>query len=139
MSYKETSTVKIQCLWVVILTFFISSFSMAEERYPFEKPKQYELFKELLVELRCPKCQNQNLMDSNSDISSYMKQRVYIMVKEGHSKDDIVTFLKQRYGDFITYDPPLNIQTAVLWFVPIFVLLIACGMIALIFRSREQS
>ncbi|MEM8594595.1 MAG: cytochrome c-type biogenesis protein [Pseudomonadota bacterium] len=86
--------------------------------YAFETAAQEEAFNELILELRCPKCQNQNLMDSDAEISQDMKRRIHGMLLKGQSQEEIVETLRARYGDFITYQPPFNLQTAFLWLFP---------------------
>lgn len=113
------------CLACIMpLLFGAYQLSAAENIYQFETLKQERLFQTLLEELRCPKCQNQNLMDSNSDISQYMKQRIYEMVVEGKSQSEITEYLRARYGDFISYKPPFNWQTAFLWLAPLLALVL---------------
>lgn len=107
--------------------------------YDFDTMQQERLFNNLLNELRCPKCQNQNLMDSNSEISTYMKQRIYEQVKAGKSHNEIVDFLRARYGDFITYKPPMNMQTALLWSFPFLALLLGVFVWFKVIRAPQLS
>ncbi len=74
-------------------------------------------FRTLISELRCPKCQNNNLADSNAPLASDIKAYVYRSVKDGKSDDDIVNFLVSRYGTFIVYDP----KVMWLWLIPLVV------------------
>lgn len=90
--------------------------------YPFVSPEEEARFERLTHELRCPKCQNQSIADSNAPIAQDLRQRTYELVNEGKSDDEIVAYLKERYGEFITYRPPFNFMTAALWAGP-FVLL----------------
>lgn len=73
---------------------------------------------ELVQELRCPKCQNQNLADSNSMIAEDLRNEVYRQLEEGKSDREIVTYLVERYGDFVHYRPPLKAATLALWVLP---------------------
>ncbi|MBV1874774.1 MAG: cytochrome c-type biogenesis protein CcmH, partial [Gammaproteobacteria bacterium] len=79
----------------------------------------------LMEELRCPKCQNQNLEDSNAGLARDLKTRAYDLLKEGKSNQDIVDYMVERYGDFVTYRPPLRPTTWLLWFGPFVILLLA--------------
>lgn len=99
--------------------------------YSFDDPAKEKQFKELIQELRCPKCQNNNLADSNSPLAIDLKEIVYEKILAGESQEEIVTYLKERYGDFISYRPPLNPSTWFIWFGPF--ILVAIGTI-LIFR-----
>lgn len=90
--------------------------------YPFASAEEEARFERLTHELRCPKCQNQSIADSNAPIAQDLRQRTYELVSDGKSDDEIVAYLKERYGEFITYRPAFNVMTAALWAGP-FVLL----------------
>jgi len=85
----------------------------------FAAPAQEQRFQDLVFELRCPKCQNQNIADSNAPLSADLRQKVYDMIQDGHSDEEIVAYLVQRYGDFVSYRPPLKRATWLLWFGPL--------------------
>jgi cytochrome c-type biogenesis protein CcmH len=74
--------------------------------------------------LRCPKCQNQNLADSNAPISKDMKAQIYSMLEAQNSDDEIKAYLVSRYSEFILYRPEVNSGTWFLWFSPLFFVLI---------------
>ncbi|MFJ5337955.1 heme lyase NrfEFG subunit NrfF [Pectobacterium sp. CHL-2024] len=80
-------------------------------------------------ELRCPQCQNQSLLESNSPVAVSMRHEVFSMVEQGKSKSDIMAFMNQRYGDFVQYNPPMKMQTGILWLTPL-LLLLAIAVIA---------
>lgn len=89
------------------------------ETYVFSDPS-YELrFHELNKILRCPKCQNQNLADSNSLISQDLRREVKRLLEEGRSDDQITEFMVMRYGSFVLYKPKLDKITYLLWYGPI--------------------
>lgn len=90
----------------------------------------------LIAELRCPKCQNTNLAGSDAELATDLKDRVYAMLREGRSDDEIRRFLVDRYGDFITYKPPMRAGTLVLWWGPLVLLLVVAG--ALVARARRH-
>ena len=90
-----------------------------------------DLFRQLAEELRCPKCQNQNLADSNAMIAGDLRRELYSQVKDGKNSEEIVDFMVNRYGEFVLYRPALNDKTIALWYGP-FVLL---GLAAIIFIS----
>lgn len=92
---------------------------IASSLYPFDKPEQDAQFMQLLRELRCLVCQNQDLADSNASLANDLRLDVYLLVKQGKSHDDIVDYLVKRYGDFILFNPALTIKTIVLWFGPV--------------------
>lgn len=107
----------------------ISLASFAEVMiYPFENEVQETRFQSLLGELRCPKCQNQSLADSDADIAKDLRQKIYDLLIDGKSDDEIRNYLIERYGDFITYRPPLKSSTFLLWLGPLLLLVIAIGL-----------
>lgn len=74
--------------------------------------------------LRCPKCQNQNLMESNASIAVDMKYQVFVMVEQGKTDTEVMDFMQQRFGEFVLYKPKLEYKTWLLWFTPIGLLLL---------------
>ncbi|MFV0575996.1 MAG: cytochrome c-type biogenesis protein [Vibrio sp.] len=77
----------------------------------------------LARQLRCPKCQNQNLMESNAAIAVDMKQQVFNMVDQGKSNEQVLQFMTDRFGEFVLYNPPFALKTTLLWGLPILFLL----------------
>ena len=94
------------------------SASAAIDVYDFDSPQQEAQYRGLIEELRCPKCQNQNLAASDAPIAQDLKQKVYDLIKEGRSDAEIRDYMQERYGDFISYKPPVRPSTWVLWFFP---------------------
>lgn len=83
------------------------------------KSEQDEIrYQALIEELRCPKCQNQNLAGSDAPIARDLKQKTYEMINDGRSDKEIRDYMFERYGDFISYKPPIRPSTWVLWFFP---------------------
>ena len=92
---------------------------------------------QLIEELRCPKCQNQNLADSNSPISNDLRAQVQRLLEEGMSDQQIKDYLVARYSEFILYRPEVNQSTWLLWGSPIvFVLMGLLVVYRLYFRQR---
>lgn len=86
--------------------------------YDFDSVQQEAQYRGLIEELRCPKCQNQNLAGSDAPIAQDLKQKTYNMVKDGRSDSEIRAYMQERYGDFISYKPPVRPSTWILWFFP---------------------
>ncbi|MGF1755379.1 cytochrome c-type biogenesis protein CcmH [Vibrio makurazakiensis] len=105
------------------------------EVYEFETLDQEQQFKDLSNTLRCPKCQNNTIGDSNAELAQDLRQKVYEMTKDGQSEQEIVDYMIARYGNFVTYNPPLTLATAILWVGPFSVIIVGFGLIAL--RSRK--
>lgn len=124
--------------WFIAL-FVAATFSMAAqatiEVYEFEDLQQEQQFKELGNTLRCPKCQNNTIADSNAELAQDLRHKVYEMTKQGKSKDEIVDYMIARYGNFVTYNPPFTVATSILWLGPLAVVLFGFGII--IMRSRK--
>ena len=104
--------------------FFIIQVGLANTLYPLDSVKQEAQFSHLLRDLRCLVCQNQDLADSNASLAKDLRQEVYELVKQGQSDDEIIHYLTARYGDFILFKPPVKALTALLWFGPLFFLLL---------------
>lgn len=100
----------------------------------FKSPEQRALFKELTHELRCPKCQNQNIADSNAVVAVDMRNKTLELVQQGQTKEQVLDYMKSRYGDFVHYQPPLNKFTLILWLLPALMVL---GLILLLLARRR--
>lgn len=110
------------------------------ETYDFADETSNERYQQFIEELRCPKCQNQNLAGSNSPISEDLRQQLHRLLEEGRSDQEIVDYMVERYGDFILYRPRFNPETALLWMAPaIFLVLGLLFAIAAYRRQRQPS
>lgn len=122
-------------LWVLLM--FYASFALAsQEVMVFASAEQEQTYRELTAQLRCPKCQNNSIADSNSMIATDMRQKVRALLQEGKSRQQIVDYMVARYGQFVTYDPPFTFATALLWLLPGAVIIAGCGVIYS--RSRRR-
>ena len=101
----------------------------------FTSQEQEKEYQQLTQELRCPQCQNNNIADSNATIAVDMRAKVFELLQEGKSKQQVVDYMVQRYGNFVTYDPPLTAATIMLWVLPL--LLVLFG-IVLVLRRRPK-
>ncbi|WP_421252431.1 cytochrome c-type biogenesis protein [Aeromonas sp. 600724] len=105
--------------------------------YTFDNDNQEQVFRELTKELRCPKCQNQDIADSNAGLAKDLRDKTYQMVREGKDKEEIVDYMVARYGNFILYNPPLMASTLILWLGPLLVIVIGIGVVVI--RSRRSA
>jgi cytochrome c-type biogenesis protein CcmH len=112
------------------------SVQAAIETYQFDSPEQEARFRQLGYELRCPKCQNQAIGDSDAEISGDLRAEVYRMLKEGATDAEIKDFMVARYGRYVLYNPPLDQKTLVLWFGPAGLLVL--GGILVVLRIRQS-
>lgn len=124
---------------LVLLLCFLSTFSFAEmvDTYQFKNNDDRNRAVALAKSLRCPQCQNQNLVESNSPIAYDLRLEVYQMVNEGKSNEQIVATLTERFGDFVRYDPPFKSTTLLLWGLP-FVLLILSACASWFYLKRRD-
>ncbi|MGB1239225.1 MAG: cytochrome c-type biogenesis protein [Pseudomonadales bacterium] len=120
------------------LLMFASSVNAAIEAYEFDTPTQRERFQTLSEELRCPKCQNQNLADSNSPIAKDLREQLYRMIGEGQSDAQVKEFMVARYGDFVLYKPEVNAVTYLLWYGPYALLILGFVVVIAIAWKRKR-
>lgn len=106
------------------------------DTYEFDNQQTRERYQTLVKELRCPKCQNQNLADSNSQIAIDLRAKVYEMINDNKTDEQIVDFMVLRYGDFVLYNPKVSKQTYILWFGPLVAFII--GIFILFFMLRKK-
>ncbi|MEZ7502474.1 cytochrome c-type biogenesis protein CcmH [Psychrobacter sp. Arc29] len=118
----KSVTIKLASLLIACL-LSMASFA-AIDVYDFDSVQQEAQYRGLIEELRCPKCQNQNLAGSDAPIAQDLKQKTYDLVKDGRSDGEIRAYMQERYGDFISYKPPVRPSTWILWFFPPLLLII---------------
>lgn len=109
------------------------------DTYEFSTQAQRDRYRTLVEELRCPKCQNQNIADSDAPIAMDMRDEIFKKLEEGQSNEQIVEFLVDRYGDFVRYKPPVNKKTLILWYGPAAFLTFGFAMVAMIVIRRRRS
>ena len=93
--------------------------SIQVELFEFESPNQQQRAISLAKSLRCPQCQNQNLIESNSPIAKDLRLVVFNMVKAGKSNNEITQYMTERFGEFVLYKPAMSTSTLLLWLLPI--------------------
>ncbi|OOF58106.1 nitrite reductase [Rodentibacter genomosp. 2] len=117
--------------FLTALLLLFSLFAQAEivDTYQFKNQADRTRAVQLAKSLRCPQCQNQNLVESNSPIAYDLRIEVYNMVNEGKTNQQIIDTMTARFGDFVNYKPPFQWNTALLWLLPIGLLILAGGLI----------
>ena len=113
-----------------------NTFASAIDTYVFQNPVTEKRFNELNKELRCPKCQNQNLADSNSPIAADLRREVYELLMQGKADIEIMNYMVERYGDFVLYRPKVNSLTYILWFGPAVLILLGVMVVVYILRRK---
>ncbi|APX66876.1 cytochrome c-type biogenesis protein [Sphingomonas sp. gentR] len=91
----------------------------------------------LMGELRCVVCQGQSIADSDADMAADMRALVRQRIARGESPEAIRAWLIERYGDYVSYDPPLSGATALLWATPILLLAVGAWIARSSFRKRR--
>ena len=102
--------------WLLILAGGVHA---AIDAYEFDSEEQRHRYLEFTRELRCPKCQNQNLADSNAPIATDLRRELHRLLAEGRTDPEIVEFMVSRYGDYVLYKPPVERKTWLLWLAPV--------------------
>ncbi|MEZ5539312.1 MAG: cytochrome c-type biogenesis protein [Pseudomonadales bacterium] len=120
-----------------LLLLCCSTLQASIDAYEFKSEEQRNLYQKLTEELRCPKCQNQNLADSDSQIAADLRKELYQQLLAGKSENEIIDFMRERYGDFVLYKPRMQLTTVFLWAAPISLILIV--MLLLWFSRRGEA
>ena len=114
---------------LIFLLFSVNAIAEMVDTFEFHNQADRTRAVELAKSLRCPQCQNQNLVESNSPIAYDLRIEVYNMVNEGKTNQQIIDSMTSRFGNFVNYKPPFQWNTALLWLLPIGLLLAAFGLI----------
>ncbi len=128
--------------WLAAVVFGLTLTGVAHaaiDTYEFANDAERERFRELTKELRCPKCQNQDIADSNAPIATDLRREIFRMLGEGKDNQQILDFMVARYGDFVLYKPALTSKTAVLWFGPLALLVGGMVVIGVIVGRRRRT
>lgn len=137
---KPTGLFIIVSTLLFISTLFISTDANSSpvDTYEFQDEVTKVRFNALVKELRCPKCQNQNLADSNSPIAEDLRREVYDLLHQDKADIEIVDFMVARYGDFVLYRPRFSSLTYILWFGPAILLLVGVVVVVMVIRKKPQ-
>lgn len=98
------------------------------ELFEFNSPQLQKTAIELAKSLRCPQCQNQNLVESNSPIAKDLRLIVFEKINQGQSEQQVIDFMTARYGEFVLYKPSFNLSNALLWLAPVLLLVAFIGL-----------
>jgi len=109
----------------------------AIEAYQFDSPQMEEDYNQLIDELRCLVCQNQNLAGSDADLARDLRRETYEMLQQGKSQQEVVDFMVSRYGDFVLYRPQFKSTTYLLWLGPFLLMLVV--LVVLVRRLRVKA
>ena len=123
-------------LIILTLLFSLSTLNAAVELKQFKNAEQEQRYKNIIDELRCLVCQNQNLADSNAGLAVDLRKQVYKMILAGDDDEAIFDYMVTRYGDFVLYRPPFKATTFLLWVGPF--IIFALGLFVLIRFIRQR-
>jgi len=108
----------------------------AIEAYEFKDAEMEEDYNQLINELRCLVCQNQNLSGSDADLARDLRRQTHEMLMQGNSTDQVIEYMVDRYGDFVLYRPLFQRNTLLLWIGPFFLAVLVLWLV--IRRIRRQ-
>jgi len=124
----------IKTLLVAFYFFSLSSPAFSQIVYEFEDSFQEKRFYELISEIRCPKCTSGSIASSDVPVSRDLKKKVYQLVLDGSTDEEIKQYVSERFGDFSDYRPALRGANYFLWFGPFIFL----GLVLAIFFVKRR-
>lgn len=107
---------------VLVLLLLTASSYAIDTGEAFDDPELQARYEKIIEEVRCLKCQNQTLKDSNAFLASDLRREIRRMISEGMTDEQIFDFLVDRYGEFALYRPRASGKTLVLWMAPVLLL-----------------
>jgi cytochrome c-type biogenesis protein CcmH len=125
-------------LLLVIVSLWVAPMQAAIEAYQFDSPEMEADYYQLIKELRCLVCQNQNLAGSDADLARDLRRETYEMLQQGKSQQEVVDFMVARYGDFVLYRPQFKSSTYLLWLGPFILLLLVLYLVVRRLRAADK-
>ncbi len=126
----------IRSVLFAVLCIYSTSVLAVDPDVAFDDPVQQARYEKIIDEVRCLKCQNQTIKDSNAFLASDLRREIRRLLEEGKSDDEIYDFLVARYGDFALYNPRPSGKTLALWIGPGLFLLLGGFALFRIVRRR---
>lgn len=126
-------------IFLVFNCIFLSiSYAQSQDVYAFKNPHKQAEFTTILKDLRCLVCQGQDLNDSQTQFAETLRQEIHQWVSEGKSEKEILDILVDRYGETISYKPPLQKTTYILWIAPFILFISVIIFLLYIIRKRYK-
>ena len=121
---------------ITLIPFFLkNTYSVDPEEF-LQNPKLELRARKISKNVRCLVCQNQSIDESSAFLAKDLRIIIREKITQGQTDDEIYSFLKKRYGDFILLKPPLNMANLVLWVLPF--LLFALGIYVIFLRNKKS-
>lgn len=125
-------------LLLACLSFTTLALALDAER-DFTDPELQQRYETLAQELRCPKCQNNTIADSNAPIAADLRRALRDQLGAGRTDEEILKFMTDRYGDFVLYRPPFDARTWLLWLAPGLLLLAGLISAAIVIARKARA
>ena len=125
-------------LLLVIIGLWVAPMQASIEAYQFDSAEMEADYKQLIEELRCLVCQNQNLAGSDADLARDLRRETYEMLQQGKSQQQVIDFMVARYGDFVLYRPQFKSSTYLLWLGPFLLLLLVLYLVVRRLRAAAK-
>lgn len=133
-----TSIASRQTLISLLLLLGIFTAQAAIVAFDFDDPAKEARFRKFSEELRCLVCQNQSLADSNAELALDLRRELYKMIQNDATDEEIISFMVDRYGDFVLYKPPVKPVTWMLWFGPFVLIVIGLVILVRVIRNTGK-
>ncbi len=102
----------------------------------FDDPELQARYEKIIAEVRCLKCQNQTIKDSNAFLAADLRREIRRLLEDGKTDDEVYDFLVARYGDFALYRPRTSGRTLILWIAPMLFLLFGAILLWRVVKRR---
>ncbi len=126
-------------LLLMLLGLGLTPLQAATEAHQFDSAEMEADYYQLIGELRCLVCQNQNLAGSDADLARDLRRETYEMLRQGKNQQQVVEFMVARYGDFVLYRPRFKSDTYLLWLGPFLLLLVVLLIVVRRLRAVEKA
>jgi len=124
----------------LLLLLFICAYAVPvvaiDTGIAFDDPVLQARYEHIISEVRCLKCQNQTIKDSNAFLAGDLRREIRRLISEGNSDDEVYDFLVQRYGEFALYRPRMSGKTLILWIAPGLFILFGATVVVRVVRGR---
>jgi cytochrome c-type biogenesis protein CcmH len=124
--------------WLISAWLAFAGASLAAAQEGFDDPVLNERYRALTREIRCPKCLNESIAESDAPVAADLRREVRRLIGEGASDDEVKTFLSSRYGDFVLYKPRVTPTTLAIWAAPFLLLALGAFVFWRILAARSQ-